>query len=196
MSNALKIVKYPHPALRHKAKPLSVIDKEVRIQAEKMLELMYEANGLGLAANQVALPFQLIVLNPTADPNQREHERVCINPTIIERKGSVEGEEGCLSFPKLFQKIRRARSVVVRAYDLKGEEVEISALDLEARLFQHEIDHLHGILFIDKMGTIARLASRGILKDLEKQYYRAQERGDIPPNAEIEEALVALEARA
>src|SRR5688572_17864470 len=105
----MKIVKYPHPALRHKSKPLTAIDKEVRLQAGRMLELMYASRGLGLAANQVAWPFQLLVMNDLADPEQREHERVLINPVILERKGAQEGDEGCLSFPDLYQKVRRAK---------------------------------------------------------------------------------------
>ena len=135
-------------------------------------------------------------LNPTSDPEQKSFERVCINPVIIERKGTIEGEEGCLSFPKLFQNVRRSKIVTLRAYNLQGEEVEFSSSDLESRLLQHEIDHLHGVLFIDKMSMIGRLSSRGSIKDFEKQYRRAQERGDIPPDTEIVKELIALEALA
>lgn len=177
----MKIVYYPHPALRFRTRPLTDIDKTVRMQAAEMLELMYGANGLGLAATQVALPYQMIVMNILADPDRRDMERVYINPEVIERAGTVEGEEGCLSFPKLFQKVRRAKTVKVRAYNLEGQPVEVAAVDLEARVLQHEIDHLQGILFIDKMGTIAKLASRGILKELENDYRRAVERGEVPP---------------
>src|SRR4051812_34379492 len=120
----MKIVKYPHLALRHKSKPLEMIDREVRLQAGRMLELMYENHGLGLAANQVAWPFQLLVMNDLSDPEQKEHERVLINPVILERKGTMEGEEGCLSFPDLFQKVRRARTVTVQAYNLDGVAIE------------------------------------------------------------------------
>src|SRR3954471_24383234 len=114
----MKIVKYPHPALRHKSRPLTMIDNQVRLQAAQMLELMYEAKGLGLAANQVNWPFQLLVMNDLADPEEKEHERVLINPVIMERKGTQEGEEGCLSFPGLYQKERRAKTVIVQAYNL------------------------------------------------------------------------------
>jgi len=190
----MKIVQYPHPALRHPSRPITAIDKQVRIQAAQMLELMYASHGLGLAANQVAWPFQLLVLNITGDPNQREHERVSINPVILERKGSIEGEEGCLSFPGLFQKVRRAKTIKVQAYDLNGNPIEPDASDLLARVLQHEIDHLNGILFIDKMGPIARLASRGPLKEFEREFRRAQERGEYPSDAEIEQRLKQLEA--
>src|SRR5262249_47913249 len=144
----MKIVQYPHPALRFHAKPLTAIDKKVRLDAGRMLELMYEAHGIGLAATQVALTYQMFVLNPAADPNNREREGVYINPVLLERKGTIEGEEGCLSFPGLFQKVRRAKTVKVQAYNLNGELVEVvPPTDLESRAMQHEIDHLHGVLF-------------------------------------------------
>ncbi len=185
----MKIVQYPHPALRHPAKPLAAIDRQVHLDAGRMLELMYENRGLGLAANQVFLPYRIVVLNPTGDPQQRDREEVLLNPVILERKGSIEGEEGCLSFPGLYQKIRRAKTVRVQAYNLRGEIIDKSVSELEARLWQHEVDHLDGILFIDKMGTIARLASRNALKEFEQDYQRGQEKGEIPPTAEIERLL-------
>jgi peptide deformylase len=192
----MKIVKYPHPALRHKSIDLTIIDKKVRLYAGRMLELMYEAKGLGLAANQVDLPFRLLVMNATADPLQREEEHVLINPQILDRKGSMEGEEGCLSFPELYQKVRRAKTVIVQAYNLEGHALEITCSDLSSRILQHEIDHLDGVLFIDKMGTIAKLSSRGALRKLENEHRRAQERGEIPPDAEILKRLADLEAGA
>jgi peptide deformylase len=188
----MKIVKYPHPALRYPSVPLTAIDEKVRTHAAKMLDLMYEAKGLGLAANQVALPYQLIVLNLSNDGQEGEVDRVFINPEILERKGTAEDEEGCLSFPDLYAKVRRAKTIKARAYNLKGELLEITASDLNARLWQHEVDHLNGILFIDKMGPIARLASRGALKDFEREFHRAQERGEIPPDVEIKAMLDAL----
>jgi peptide deformylase len=190
----MKIVQYPHPALRRPVKPLAAIDKQVRLQAGQMLELMYAARGIGLAANQVVLPYQLFVMNPTADPQQREQELVCINPVIVERKGTIEGEEGCLSFPKLYQKVRRAKTVKVRMYNLEGQLVEVEGSDLVARVLQHEIDHLHGELFIDKMGLLGKMASKGALREFERDYRRAQERGEIPSDAEIMKMLEAMEA--
>jgi peptide deformylase len=192
----MKIVKFPHPALRYVSRPLTAIDEKVRTHAAQMLDLMFEAKGLGLAANQVALPYQLIVLNLQADGEEGEPDRVFINPEILERKGTVEDEEGCLSFPDLYAKVRRAKTVKVRAYNLRGEVVEKSVSDLTARLWQHEVDHLNGVLFIDKMGPIAKLASRGALKDFEREFHRAQERGEIPPDAEIKQMLDALAAGA
>jgi peptide deformylase len=192
----LKIVNYPHPSLRHPARPLTAIDRKVQVTARGMLDLMYENKGLGLAAPQVGLPYQMFVVNYTGDAQQVEQEGVYINPVILERKGTQEGEEGCLSFPGLFQKVRRAKTIKAQAYNLQGQLVEVELSDLPARLWQHEVDHLHGVLFIDKMGAIGKLGSRGRLRELEREYQRAQNRGEIPPNAHIEEILTALEQQA
>src|SRR6187551_2265665 len=105
----MKIVHYPHPALRHKARNVASIDKQLNLHIGAMKDLMYEAKGLGLAAPQVALPFQLLVMNVSGDPGKPECEEVFLNPTIVERKGTIEDEEGCLSFPGLYQRIRRAK---------------------------------------------------------------------------------------
>src|SRR2546423_6531086 len=105
----MKIVHYPHPSLRHPAKPLAAIDNDVRRSAAEMLELMYAAKGLGLAAPQVALPYQLLVMNFAGDANQKDQQCVAINPVVVEKKnGTEEASEGCLSFPELYQKVRRA----------------------------------------------------------------------------------------
>jgi peptide deformylase len=191
----MRIVNYPHPALRHPSQAVRCVDKQLYLQVGQMKELMYKAKGLGLAAPQVALPFQLLVMNVTGDPNQPEREEVFLNPAIVERKGSVEDEEGCLSFPGLYQKIRRAKTIKVQAYNLKGELVEKVISDLEARAWQHEIDHLKGVLFIDNMGPIARLSSRGAVKNFEREFRKAQEKGDIPADAEIEKILASLEGQ-
>src|SRR2546421_11395592 len=105
----MKIVQYPHPALRYPAQPVTAIDKGLRLLAGRMLELMYDAKGLGLAAPQVAVPVQLLVMNFEGEPENKAVECVAINPVLVERKGSQEGEEGCLSFPGLYQKVRRGQ---------------------------------------------------------------------------------------
>jgi peptide deformylase len=191
----MKLVHFPHPALRHKSKPITSIDKQLHVHIGGMIETMYDAKGLGLAAPQVALPYQLLVMNITGDPKQPEREEVYLNPQIVERKGFMEDEEGCLSFPGLYQKIRRSKTIKVRAYNLKGELVEKLVSGLESRAWQHEIDHLNGVLFIDMMGPIARLASRGACKNFERDFRRMQERGEIPANVEIEKLLAVLEGQ-
>src|SRR5260221_4723884 len=191
----MKIVHFPHPALRHKSRPVATIDKQLHLHIGGMMEAMYGAKGLGLAAPQVALPYQLLVMNITGDPMQPEREEVFLNPQIVERKGFVEDEEGCLSFPGLYQKIRRSKTIKVRAYNLKGELLEKVVSDLEARAWQHEIDHLNGVLYIDMMGPIARLASRYAVKNFERDFRRMQEKGEIPADMEIEKLLAALEGQ-
>ncbi len=189
----LKIVHYPHPSLRHPAKPLPAIDERVRTIARKMVELMYEAKGLGLAAPQVGLPYQLFVANYAGDSTNQEAEGIYINPVILDKEGTIEGEEGCLSFPQLYQKVRRARTVRVQAYNLEGQLLELKLSELPARIWQHEVDHLHGVLFIDKLGPIGRLSARGSLREFEYLYQRAQKRGEIPSDEEIKQQLVELE---
>lgn len=197
----MKIVNYPHPSLRYPAVPVTHIDARLQTFAREMYDLMFEHRGLGLAAPQVGIPFQMIVLNLSGDPEKKDTveaflSSVFINPTILDRKGTIEDEEGCLSFPGLYQKVRRAKNVRVQAYNLKGEALEITANDLPSRAWQHEIDHLHGVLFIDKMGPVGKLASRTALKDFERDYAKAQEKGEIPADTEILKELAALAATA
>lgn len=192
----LKIVHYPHPSLRHKARPLTAIDKKVHLVVGSMLELMYENKGLGLAAPQVNVPFQIFVANYAGDPNERGAEGVYLNPVILEKHGTVEADEGCLSFPQLYKKVRRARTIKAQAYNLQGELIEIETSDLPARVWQHEVDHLDGVLFIDKLGPIGQIASRGALAEFEYLYKKAQKRGEIPPDEEIEKRLAELDTLA
>lgn len=176
----MKIVQYPHPSLRHKADPVASIGKELHLQVGRMLELMYEHEGLGLAAPQVDANNRVLVMNFSGDPAQKEHEFVAINPVILEAKGAVDDREGCLSFPNLFAKVRRAKQVRVQAYNLKGELYEMTATDLSARVWQHEIDHLDGVLFIDKMGMLGRLNSRKALQELIAEFEQMKKKGELP----------------
>ncbi len=148
-SFVLEIVHYPHPALRYASRTVTQIDDDLRATVRSMFELMYAARGIGLAANQVALPFRFFILNLTADPEQRDQEQVFINPEIVKRHSAVEDEEGCLSLPGVYAKVRRAKTIRIRAYDLEGSLIEHSVDDLFSRAFQHEADHLQGKLFID-----------------------------------------------
>jgi peptide deformylase len=144
---------------------------------------MYKSEGLGLAAPQVGLDVQLIVMNFAGDPERKDTEVVAINPVIAETKGgTVSDREGCLSFPGLYQNVRRYKTVVVRYYDLKGEPKEMTCHDLPARVWQHEIDHLAGTLFIDRMGSLGLHRSQ---KDLEKfiaDFEKARKKGELPPD--------------
>ncbi len=122
-------------------------------------------------------------MNVTGDPKQPEREEVFLNPAIVERKGFMEDEEGCLSFPGLYQKIRRSKTIKIQAYDLKGNLVERTVEDLEARAWQHEIDHLNGVLFIDMMGPIAKLASRSSVKNFERLFRGRKKRAKYRLNS-------------
>lgn len=181
----MKIVNYPHPALRVKARPVTSIDGEVIKAAEQMLELMYKHEGLGLAAPQVALDYQLLVINFKGDSEQKDKEVVAINPVILDQKGSFSDREGCLSFPGLYQNIRRYKTVRVQAYNLKGESFEMTCSELDARIWQHEIDHLNGTLFIDKMGPLARMGSKKDLETFIAEYEEAKKKGTIPAGLEM-----------
>ncbi len=181
----MKIVNYPHPALRAKCKPVSALDETVRTHASKMLELMYQHEGLGLAAPQVALDYQMIVINFVGEAEQTDQELVAINPVIIEGKGAEKSREGCLSFPSLYQDIRRFKTVKVQYYTLAGQLQEMTCSDLPARIWQHEIDHLNGTLFIDKMGPIARMSSKKTLDVFIEEFEEALKKGTIPPGTEM-----------
>jgi len=188
-----RIVPYPHPALRYVSRPITRIDDDLRASVRKMFTLMYEARGIGLAANQVGLPFRFFILNLTADPQQKEHEQVFINPEIVKRHSSVKDDEGCLSFPGLHFDVHRARKIRVKAYDLNGQDVDIEAEDLLSRAIQHETDHLGGRLFIDDLGPLKRndpVASK--LKGFEEKYRAAQEAGEFLSDAEILRQLHAM----
>ena len=185
----LRIVHYPHPALRYSSRPVTEIDDSLRATIQRMFELMYVAKGIGLAANQVNLPFRFFVMNLTADPGQKEGELVFINPEIVKRHSSVEDEEGCLSLPGLYSPVRRAKRIRVRAYDLAGNLVEYNADELFSRAVQHETDHLDGKLFIDYLEPLAMHELGERLRGFESELRKAQQRGEIPSDADLVKRL-------
>jgi peptide deformylase len=191
----MQIVQYPHPALRWKSKPVVEINAELRKIVREMFDLMYEARGIGLAANQVALPYRLFVLNLTGEREETSEEFVFINPEILRRRGSQEGEEGCLSLPKLYGPVRRAEEIVVEAFDLEGNGFEIRVDELASRAIQHESDHLDGVLFTDRMTDAAKREVAPTLADFEAQFRREQELGTYPSDDAIREQLQELEPR-
>ena len=160
----LEIAQYPDPALRTVARPIDPIDDTVRDVAARMLALMQEVEGAGLAAPQVGLSWRMFVTR--ADD---EHpQRVFINPGNPKLDGEMElHAEGCLSLPGLTVDVRRPALVTVTTLDLEGREFTITATGLMARIWQHEHDHLNGVLIIDKMTPMDRIANRRLLKELE-----------------------------
>lgn len=190
----MQIVKYPHPSLRRLSKPLARVDAEVRRYAAEMLELMYEFDGVGLAANQVDLPYRIFVVNFKGDPAAKDQEWVVLNPVITNRSGTAEAEEGCLSFPGIYAPVRRAEQVVMTGFDLSGNEIRLELDELPARAVQHEIDHLDGVVFIDRLSPTNQLAVRESLAALERQFADEQARGLIPPSDQIIARLAELES--
>ncbi|MFI4859418.1 MAG: peptide deformylase [Phycisphaerales bacterium JB063] len=163
--DSLAIVHYPAPVLREAAKPVPEVTDEVRAVAQKMIELMHAAPGVGLAAPQVGLPWRMFVANPTGEPGD---DRVYINPVIVATAGGKTArDEGCLSLPQITVEVVRPEQATIRATDLDGNAFEQSADDLLARIWQHEYDHLDGVLIIDKMSTIDRMANKRALRALE-----------------------------
>jgi peptide deformylase len=185
----LRIVPYPHPALRYVSRPVLQIDDKLRGIVREMFDLMYASNGVGLAANQVGIPLRFFILNLTADAEKHDEERVFINPEIVKKHSSEENEEGCLSFPGLYGKVRRARKIRVQAYDLAGNPVELEAEELLGRAIQHETDHLDGKLFIDYLGPIAKTSANLKVKEIEAGYRKAQAEGTFPDDDEIRRQL-------
>jgi len=151
----LDIKKYPAPVLKKKAAAVSVFDEELQKLIEDMVETMYAAPGVGLAAPQVGVSKRLAVIDISSRDDQHPLI-VLINPCVLRTAGEVEFEEGCLSIPEYTAKVKRSESLVVRAHDRNGDEVEIEADGLLAIALQHEIDHLDGFLLIDRISPIKR----------------------------------------
>ena len=180
----LEIVKYGHPALRQKGAPVKKIDEKLRQFAMDMLETMEAANGVGLAAQQVGVPIQLAVVDVagvedrpssmTIDGKSVDVDEqmplILINPELELAREKEIGTEGCLSFPEITGDIPRSAAVKARATTLDGEEIEFEATGLLARALQHEVDHLQGVLFIDRMNSAARTALGPRLKRMQKEH--------------------------
>jgi peptide deformylase len=189
----LSIVHHPHPALRRKCREVKKIDAELRDMVQQMFQLMYQARGVGLAANQCGLPYRLFVINPEGDPECSESEMVFINPRITRRRGGADGEEGCLSLPELYATVPRAAQIVVDAFDLSGQPFEIELEDFPARVVQHEFDHLEGLMFTDRISSTELSRLQLQIADLEKQFATRQKDGQIPSLEQLNSELDQLE---
>ena len=159
----LEILHFPDDRLRKTAKPVEAVDDAVRKTLDDMLETMYAAPGIGLAATQVNIHKQLIVIDVSEEKNDPLY---LVNPMILEREGEEEMEEGCLSVPGIYDKVRRAEKVRIRALGYDGQPFEMEADGLLAVCIQHEMDHLDGKLFVDYLSNLKR---QRIRKKLEKQ---------------------------
>ena len=173
MYEDLKIVLWPDPRLKKVSKPVEIFDASLKELAAKMFQLMRDAKGVGLAAPQVGQNIRLFVMNPTGEP---QDDRVYVNPVLTDGDGDEEDEEGCLSLPDIRTDVIRFKQMKISAKDLDGNPIEETAEGFIPRVWQHEFDHLNGTLLIDRMGPVARMASRKILKELEDRY--RDEHGD------------------
>jgi peptide deformylase len=183
----LPVVKYGDPVLRAKGRRIAKADARIRELAADMLETMHGANGVGLAAQQVGEALQMTVLDISAVEDRPSTLRldgrevdpvlamplVLLNPELTLQGETVVGPEGCLSFPEINADIERAEAVRVRAENLEGGQIEIEASGLLARALQHEVDHLNGILFIDRMNSVTKVSLSSRLKRLQKETQRA-----------------------
>ena len=192
--NPLQIVYYPHPTLRHKSKPIKRVDADLQRIIREMFTLMYASNGIGLAANQVDLPLRLFVVNLAAAANEGE-ELVFLNPVLSQPKGNEEYEEGCLSLPQLYGQVRRPKQITVQAYNMRGEEIRATLDGMLSRVVQHELDHLDGVLFTDRMKSIALADAQPVLEEFEMEFNRRRQRGEIPPDDQIAQQLQRWEAK-
>jgi peptide deformylase len=193
----LPILQYGDPILRAPGKRIEEIDARVQELAANMIETMHAANGVGLAAQQVGEPLQLTVLDISAVEDRPSTLKlsgnevdpktvmplVLVNPEIELRGETEPGVEGCLSFPEITGEIERAQTVIVRAQNLQGETIELEAGEFLARAIQHEHDHLHGILFIDRMRSAAKAALSSRLRRLQREARRTVRR--VPEEAQV-----------
>ena len=168
----LEILHFPDPRLRLKAEPVVQVDNQVRQMVKDMFETMYDAPGIGLAATQVNIQLEIIVI----DVSENKDEPIClINPKIVNQVGQEEMQEGCLSVPGFYENVKRAEQVTIQALNEQGESFEIEADGLLAVCIQHEMDHLQGKLFVDYLSPLKRQRIKKKLEKLEKS-------GELPKN--------------
>ena len=190
----LSVVTYPHPALRVVAKSVKRVDAQLKELAARMIDLMYEHAGVGLAAPQVAVPLRIFVWDPTG---KRDEGRpaVFINPTITRPRSNEEAEEGCLSIPGVHANVIRAKTIHVHAYDITGREIDTDFSGFEARIIQHETDHLDGLLFIDRLSPEVRREHDRALDTFELDFQSRQRLGSVAPPDTLEKQLAHWQQR-
>ena len=173
----LQLIQYPHPTLRFASKPLARVDDQLRGMIDLMFQIMYEHRGVGLAANQVNLPLRLFVANPSGEKDSGQ-ELVFLNPVIQKATGTIEAEEGCLSLPGLNGVVKRNKAVQVNAYSIDGKEINLKVEGFLARIIQHEVDHLDGVLFIDRMFDQGEILAEDLAR-FEARFAKLRQEGQI-----------------
>ncbi len=173
----LKILEYPDPRLRTRAQPVPAVDERIRTLVADMLETMYAAPGIGLAATQVDVHLRVLVVDIS---EQRNQPLALVNPEILEKEGTDSGDEGCLSVPGFTETVERARRIRVRALDRQGRPIEFDAEGLLAVCIQHEMDHLDGRLFVDYLSELKRQRIRKKLEKAARREATPGERSKVP----------------
>lgn len=169
----MEVMEYGEDVLRAKAKDITTFDDDLKKLATDMFKTCYEEIGVGLAAPQVGKSLRMFIIStppveePDTDDRSKYFEEVFINPVIVVKKGSVVGEEGCLSVPGVYEKVKRSKFIKVKYKDLDGNEKELEATGLLSRAIQHENDHLEGVLFVDRLPTLKKELLK---KKLDKEY--------------------------
>ena len=160
-----KIITYPHPVLREKAKKITVFDETLQSLVRDMADTKWAAPGVGLAANQIGIALQVVVVDNSTEDDER-HYITLVNPVISCGEGSIVDEEGCLSVIECTANVKRFRKIHVTAQDVEGQPLEFDAEDRYARILQHEVDHLLGTLFIDRLSSLKRALYKKKLKKI------------------------------
>lgn len=188
----LSIITFPHPTLRYEAKPLRRVDSRLSDIVSRMFELMYEHRGVGLAATQVGLPLRLFVMNSAGRQGDGQ-EIAMLNPIISRPRGNEIAEEGCLSLPNVHGNVIRAKTIRVNAFTMTGEEIDRDFIGYEARIVQHETDHLDGTLFIDRLKEGSEVEILAELDQLQIEFNSRQRTGSIDSNTAIQAELLDWE---
>ena len=152
----IEIIKFPNPILRKEALPVANVNGALQNLIDRMIETLHNVPGLGVAAPQVGASLRLFVYDMTVHEGEKQKLTVLMNPEILVSEGEIFDEEGCLSIPDYFEKVKRAARVMVRGVDRDGKELRIEAEGLHARLIQHELDHLNGVMMLDHLSALKR----------------------------------------
>lgn len=165
----MQVLVYPNPLLRRGSVDVTAFDAKLAETARSLFDAMYAEKGVGLAAPQVGLQLNLLVLNPAGELGHPEEEKVLVNPKIEREKGREFGEEGCLSFPGIYGDVERATEITVAYLDEKGAPQKATYKDFLARIIQHEMDHLRGVLFVDRFTPADKVRIKPRLAELERR---------------------------
>ena len=190
----MEIITHPHPTLKYKSRPVVRINAELKAIVAEMFELMYEAKGVGLAANQVNLPLRLFVANPSGVRGEGEG-LVFINPVISKGTGNEVADEGCLSLPGIYGPVNRSKSIHVEAFGIDGSSISMDLDDFLARVVQHETDHLDGVMFTDRMVDHSLQVIQLEIEEFEIEYRSKVADGLVPGEDAVYAELAEWESK-